>query len=472
MQRRGVKMATPLKIMVWNVRDMGIYVKSVNNEQENFICCFIGSLISTYGIDVVIIQELKANGANMLSKITTTVNENLKDKNDFYDVDFVSTNIPSSVPSFTTKHGSSKRYAESLKLFSKVQFEGYGVIARHKYILPVQVERSLSFCGIIELCEKASGVVGANPEYDVPFSICTPPKTSGFKNDINFVSPDSQDLDSIYGYCLRKQEKEKEKEKVKPDRNVLFAKTAQGATKFESRRPCKISIVVENIPIDLLTYHGISKKSDSNNKKAFYGANLTTLLYEVKNSTNVMLAGDFNLINDSDIGIAFQSLTSDKLYTAQTLSKGKYLGSKNFFKDGQYIGSPLDLMFTKFNTSSGISKNQGSVVWDLPSLLWPGTPSHKNDKYMPEFTAAILSSESLTTFVAIVFAGIQSKDEEYKSFGEFVKQAGAPVGSNLEKLFSKNSSVATFDQLTAALFYLMFISDHLPLMISLEVGDE
>jgi len=423
-------------------------------------------------VDVLVIQEFKSGGIVMLNQIVSLLDPT---KTGQWVWDFSPTNIPGYVPKVNSirneKFGQPARVlAVSATLENKYD-EGYAVILKKDLWLPFDGSDKdcLSCAGLIGLCNKANGVVCASSQKEPPFEICSnPPDVT--QTNVNFVQKDLVKVANAFSYI----EKNK-KELTGEAKNVEAAKLV---TNLNARRPCKIKIKAVNQIIDLLVYHGIANierfsASELNyvdeNNCAVNGANLATLLEEVHTSKNVILAGDFNIIDDAKIKTAFKLLPSG--YTQQTKkTQTSYYGTRVSVVKGQYEQkNPLDLMCTKFSATGKIApQTQQSVVMPVPTIL-------ENQKTQQALVSDIIKAVEFQEVVSKVLKNWEN-DADYKDFSKIITTAGNLPQSSGGEYYAVNllknlqANKFTPKPLYTALFYLMFISDHLPLMISLDVG--
>lgn len=461
-------MATPLNIMVWNIRDMGKYVKGIEDLQKSCITVFFVNFIKSLSIDILVIQELKYGGVPMLCKIVELLNEGVAEGEE-YRADFVSSRSKANCG----LRGDDQTQA-ALSMISSECTEAYGLIGKAKWIQRQEVEHPLSPYRAIELCWKSFCSVVVNEKVGPSF-IQNPKEDPPVPKPLNFVSTG----------IFRTETIAEVKVKIRKDKpGDMSLKEAEDAvtlcTNPVTRRPCKVNLMVNGKSITLLTYHGMSKREDPTNEKACYGASLATLLNEINDITipNVILAGDFNIVESASITSAFSGETFNSFYNPQTLSSKPKTEEKTYFgtdvnvNQGTYTNpTPLDLMFTSFTEGGGVTipKTCKNAVLDVPTLLGTNSgPVYSLGKNM-------ITSSQWKKLVAEVFKEVTAENANFNSFSQKIKNAGInqttklPFADDLKNIFSRGNP---FNVLTAALFYDMFISDHLPLMISLEVNDE
>lgn len=455
-----------INIVVWNVRDMGQYVQSIAELQSACVATFIASFIETMKVDVLVIQELKASGIPMLLNIVAALNTGPAEDESFV-CDFVPVLSKNDSTSLIGKIIQG-RVAEATDMITKYTCEAYGLIGRKKYIQAQEGPSSLSPQKMIELCWQSYCPVIVNK--DAGPSFIPNPKETGTPQPLNFVTTSSCTIAQAKGQIR----KEKAGDMLSLDE---AAKAVKLCTDSGARRPCKVSLAVDGVSITLLTYHGISAINDPTNVKACYGASLATLLDEINNPTscpNVVLAGDFNIVKPVDIAREFSGEFFAKWYTAQTIASKEYCGTKVNVHHGQYSNpTPLDLMFTSF-TEGQVTAKRGNAVLNVPNLLG------ESSGFLRVLGRSVLASRQWQNLVTKVFEQVAAKNTDFNFFSCSINSAGfvagppkLNVGEMLRKIFATDARPTDdFNALTAALFYYMFISDHLPLMISLEVGGE
>lgn len=454
-----------VNIMVWNVRDMGNYRISDEQLSGVYASCvanFIAQLIKSLSIDALVIQELKPGGVQMLEQITTILNAagTVPPSGGAADAvgsrgadasggeEYIADFIPSQ--SGERERGlDGDKIQAAMRMISVGHTEAYGLIAKQKF-MKKQTSRHLlspkeylglcwsSYCRVIANVKNAANAPSFGPN----------PKEKSTATDLDFIGMASSTIERGVQRIINRG--------VRKSAGGLSLEdaleVAKSCTDQVGRRPCKLIVSANNTDIHLLTYHGISARDDPSNVKAHYGASLACLIEETLNP-NVILAGDFNIIDPASITREFGLITYNG-YNAETeLTSGVYARTQF----GITEGNPLDLMFTKFAknvskiTNAPIQESKLLVngVLNIPKLLCPNQPLNQST----------FSGDS--QWWALI-AAAQANLQQFPYFGQALRTDRQLV-DHLRGSLNPQS---------ALLFYYSFISDHMPLMISLNVDQE
>lgn len=419
-------MPTQYKAMAWNIETMGDYYGDLGTYQRSAVAMFVASLISNFDVDVLVIQELKQNGIPMLNQIVANLGRG-----------WTCTYLPAGIVSGDDSAADVALSTSTSAVFNAIDCnEGYGLIYNNK----LKIHTSWD---------------GKN----LPISLCK------LGTDFNRNTSNEVQITPIGTDCSK---------------DVLFPSAAGGTHNIYSavpapktnglaingvRRPCRVDLGNTTTTVSFIVYHC----PKSNNGSAL-GANCTALLQEVRAADvfpNVIVAGDYNFTDNKVINNQLYKtlgISSPQMGftpgTAKNLDKPKYSPSMvHFTTSGKYeIVNPRDVLFYRLTPAI---KKLNSGVLDIPSMLIPDPLEQENT-----FSSDVISNSS--DFVNIVF-NIKKKNNYPDKIRRAFQSAGVKNTSNLKNLFSDNDKVTEFDENTAALFYLAFVSDHLPVFIEFEI---
>ncbi len=451
-------MANPTcTIVVWNIENMGLYrqkattifqakyghapkegdeakLKGIETSLANSISTFIKLLIIKFQIDVMVIQELKFGGLQMLNNIVTSLNK--ISSNDPYLFDFIPAYSPTDDHlKLRGEEDLEKRATKVSSILNDEYTEGYGLIIRKRFCIQPDYATQ-SYEGYMDHCYQSCGVVKADSSSSVPFATVT--STLDFPNPglkLNFVKQACRTVaaaEKIVRTSLNISS---------PSSNQIAVKTAAEVTDFGARRPCKVRINFGRAGICLLTYHG-HRAVGTDNHTAIYGANLAVLAKEIEEN-NVILAGDFNIINGNDITSIYNALLAGKGYSNLTWSPAKSAYQETRFKpeNGECKnGAPLDVLFTNCSSSSGVPIGKGTILINIPHQM----------------------NTNIDSLMKPLFEKTELRDLAMKYF----KNQANP---NARKLISYLNRNVQPDLEIMQLLYFSLISDHLPLRIKLEL---
>ncbi|MBL4660647.1 MAG: hypothetical protein JKY19_09840 [Alcanivoracaceae bacterium] len=426
-------MPNKLTVMAWNVRTMGAYKEIVGELQGNVVAMFIENLMRAKDVDVLVIQELKKNGVSIINKIATVLNK-AKDKTSDWDGYFVAAGAVSG--------SNSNDGSEELEKFNKVNGqEGYGIICRTSGNVKVTAfklrMKGLDFTRDESNSIEIKPIIGEDYSHDVPF-----PLTSGTEVTTKKRGRGKDDTD---------------------DPRVDKIEKMNGLAVDSVRRPVGIDIDFADAKFCFLVYH-----CPENHGNPALGANCTALLEEVANPKkypNVIVAGDYNFHDSSDINKQLSKSLGDSFIAGTLRTKTLFLDSSVRFENDNYVKLvPLDVLFYRFTKKSD---SIVSTVVDVPSLFFQ---NKKGEPTMTQFGDLVKTNS--TEFVSKIYdlTDTQLPGEVKNAF----KMAGTTNKSDLKSLIigGGKRKVTSFDSNTAALFYRAFISDHLPVILEILVPSD
>lgn len=450
-------MAGTLKIMVWNIRDMGVYGEKITIGEEvkkkwvSSVASFIKNIIKEYSLDILVIQELKSPGFSMMSTIVNWLDQ--KTGGQKWEFDIVEASVSEKAIGGKNSPQTTDISIATLQKLDSV-IDCYGVIAKQGLMQKKAAYWHLSNKGYIQLCNQGKLVTAAYPNESKNYfkGINSIEPDGDYPAEVNFTNKDSTTVADAATIVMARPAY---RNNTTEGNRYYHADIANEATdRYTARRPAKLclnGIATNNKEIDLLVFHG-PKPKDGEDKIincAVNSANLCALLSEMENK-NVILAGDFNIVNPQNITNIKGLYTNYNVLTEK--KEGGYQGSTVRYNDsGTYEkGSPLDLMFAKFDGADfdyeKDSDGFADTVFDLPNELLNA----------PWFPVYIKNN-------SVQWLSLVKERFKAQSLPGIIK----PYESKIEAVFANATNFP--DANTLAVFYKTFISDHLPLLVTLDV---
>lgn len=209
-------------VMIWNVETMGNYPPAIATEQRRAVSFFIAELMRAgvaraNGVDVLVIQELRENGCNMISLGCDHLNVPAPNT---YSFDLIPAGIPSgtSLSASSTSKGIGLR--SSMAWISSISnLEGYGCIARAALMQQrPRTAMPLSALGRMNLC--LTGFQGKLSEASraLPYVMSVDAAPAAI---VPFPVSNTQTVAQVNGQtAIRFRERRNEGKKKKRDRNT------------------------------------------------------------------------------------------------------------------------------------------------------------------------------------------------------------------------------------------------------------
>jgi len=413
--------------MVWNIEKMGQYTQSTMNRRKLAVSFFIGELMDELKIDTLCIQELREEGCEMLTQICKHLES--KQSNPLWTNDFSPAGIPMGTELLqkakVARNNSDKTASQLGQISNK---EGYAIIFKQNLAYQIKTNIPLSVGGYVSLCCK--GLVGELSDENNQRPIVIP-NTARNTAITKFPLSNTPSVPLVRSFTATRKRDEKNRKKT---RNRDEEKEEDMAVQEDTvRRPARIDLST----ITIIFYHAPVGGAGPQ-----FGAGCTTLLDEIQDQSkfpNVIVAGDYNFTGPQHIDSAFNSMLS-KGFTAATKDPVSNTYQQTIVNKNGTLGKPRDVLFYRVDPSkiTNISSYPKNVV-DVVDML-VNTAKH------PGFAKAILNNADFTEVV-------WNSDK---------------ATSALKDLFDKKKLPNTFTKNTAAEFYRLFISDHLPLALSFD----
>ena len=447
-------------VMVWNIERFGCYGrdKELAKDYCFLVLYFVTQVILHYDVDVAVIQEFRREGISLLPQLMKF----LRGKG--WALDYIPAGFSTELQS--TAKGEPKVNSDCLNFeFQGVaNNEGYLVLFKKDVLtsfspLSAQAQKNIFSAsdgsGYINLCCEA---VPCNIDFSGKEMTTFSPRSASVPHYFspayfpcpNAFAPDKRRAITRADHAAKRRRGEDKPQDVTAD-------ITGGAYQWKSvRRPClvKFNAGAAN-EVHLAVYHApVSSLAWK------YAAQLCGLIREVQdteNYPNIVVAGDFNVAYHDDptgatLTAALANFTSAGVnpcvpasgkFEASTVHVVPASGSLPPLTPADFIGSnPRDIALARF-TTAGVS-------------LAPAT------SYLCPVLDGLVGSNALATSILQ-----ESTIQKFIAQSDFrLFRSNPSAAQELKKLFLKGNAT-NFTPETAAMFYRAFISDHLPLLITI-----
>jgi hypothetical protein len=417
-------------VLIWNLQDFGASLSTVPGKEE-LILQFMDYL-QQQNFDVLIIQELRSPGRFLLPKIAEQLGGGHNDWTWDYVPGAINTNART-----LRKRGANLTF-DDFGFLKSGRCEGYGVVARDHLLEPFAHNHSwlgkdINGEGVINLLLRGvAAKFGGNP--------IIKPSGSGQIVDAWFpiARPDRAPTRAPTPRKLR----------PKKPRPPTLPLTWAGC-----RRPCHVRVRVGNRIVDVLTYHAPISADGSKYGTLAFG--LARPIWD--GSPFVVVGGDFNLAHSSAqrMGLANFLRQADPPLQSGTGQPYDFEPSMVWYtKEGSdelrdpnddCLGSPRDFVFHR-----GFPTAPQGQIWNILTAL-------RNDT-----TLRLQNNQDIQNCVkGWVNKGLQGNKPKIPPLEQ-------PLAIQLRDFVFKSRNLHPFpNTLSAAYFYRNFISDHLPVAITL-----
>ncbi|MBX2830183.1 MAG: hypothetical protein KTR23_03240 [Rhodospirillales bacterium] len=433
---------TKITVLIWNVETFGQNPKHDENLARSSI---IGLMAKATGANIIIMQELKPGGIEWLPSTAAYLTNCTP-------VTWKHGWIPAGITEDIdgTQRSSKKSRSEGLE--GVVNREGYAVL----YVDGLLEQFTRHDTGIFadeEFADKKIGLCIQIVDWDAkkdraPTIMPTKNYLAGLKHAL---FPKAGEL--LFTTAGKKGS-------LHSDTFLTGFLKSDYLLFYKVRRPAVIKVKNGNAPIFVLVYHAPS---------AGFGARMGTSLFcclpqlhNIKVCPQVIAAGDLNITSTNEIDESAKAiLTADPPFT-----RGTWNSSKN-----EYDSSMVHYATGLANKRTLLDKPA-----DVPQLL--GSP---RDVLFYRLERGVFQESGVFNALdALVNTSLGAEIRADRAVQKYVKNYNFPkvvendptVHTNFKALFDgNNSGNLNFPNLfNAALFYRIFVSDHLPLRITFNVG--